>query len=216
MATKVTEAVDLLPPGVDLSPAKRRLFEAALQLFGERGYHAISIRDIADALGQQPSAIYFHTPSKLDLLFDLVCIGHRSHHESLRAALMEAGTDPADQLSAVVSAHVRVHLEYPAMARLTNRELRALDPDQLRIAIEIRDQSEQIFIEVIERGIRLGRFAADTDVFLASKAIGAMGIRLPEWRTPASPRTADEILSRYVEFALRIVAGPAILGDVNV
>ena len=47
----------LLPPGVELPPAKRRLYETALELFGRDGYNAVSIRDIANALGQQPSAL---------------------------------------------------------------------------------------------------------------------------------------------------------------
>lgn len=216
MPVKFSAGTSILPPGLDLTPAKLRLLEAALEPFGDRGYHAISIRDIAESLGQQPSAIYFHYPSKLDLLFELVCIGHRYHHEALRAALLDVGRDPADQLAAVVHAHVRVHLEYPAMARLTNRELRSLSPELLRTAVQIRDQSEQIFIEVIERGVRLGRFNASVDPFLASKAIGAMGIRLPEWRTAGTPRTPKQILESYTNFALRLVGAAPDHEDANV
>lgn len=194
-----------LPPGVELSPPKRRLYEVALELFGEQGYHAVSIRDIANALGQQSSAIYFHVPSKQELLFDLACIGHRSHYESLRDALMGAGADPADQLRAVVGAHVVVHLDYPSMARLTNRELRALTPDQLQDVLAIRSASEQIFIDVIDRGVKLGEFRSD-DSFLDAKVIGAMGVRLPEWWTPASPRTREQIIDKYVAAALKLVS----------
>ena len=201
----IADQAALLPPGLELSPAKRRLYEVALRLFGDEGYHAISIRDIAEALGQQSSAIYFHVTSKLDLLFELACIGHRTHHDALRDALMDAGSDPRDQLSAVVGAHVQIHLTYPAMARLTNRELRALTPEQLASVLAIRHRAEQIFIDVIERGVRLGEFHT-ADAFLAAKSIGAMGIRLPEWWSPDEPRTAEEILEHYVAYALKIVA----------
>jgi AcrR family transcriptional regulator len=203
--SELVEDVGHLPPGGDLSPAKRRLYEAALILFGRDGYHAVSIRDIAHALGQQPSAIYFHVASKQDLLADLAEIGHRTHHDYLRNALMDAGSEPADQLTAVVQAHVRMHLDYPAMARLTNRELQALTPEQRSAVLAIRSQSEQIFIDVIERGVRLGAFHS-TDPFLDSKAIGAMGIRLPEWWQPNGPRDRDQILERYAMYALRLVA----------
>lgn len=205
MSLEAAEDVGLLPPGVDLSPPKRRLFETALGLFGQDGYHAVSIRDIANALGQQPSAIYFHVSSKQELLFELAVIGHRSHFEALRDALMDAGADPVDQLRAVVQAHVRVHLDYPSMARLTNRELGALTPEQLRTVLAIRTQSEQITIDVIERGVRLGAFHT-TDAFLDAKAIGAMGIRLPEWWTPEAPRSREEILERYSGYALKLVS----------
>jgi AcrR family transcriptional regulator len=198
-------APGLLPPGLEMSPPKRRLYEVALELFGEQGYHAVSIRDIANALGQQSSAIYFHVASKQDLLFDLACIGHRSHHESLRDALMGAGADPVDQLKAVVRAHVLVHLDYPSMARLTNRELRALTPEQLVDVLAIRTHSEQIFIDVIERGVKLGVFTSD-DAFLDAKVIGAMGVRLPEWWSPAGPRSREQILEKYVACAVKLVS----------
>ena len=205
MTAEVIETQGLLPPGLDLSPSRRKLYEVALGLFGKNGFHAVSIRDIANALGQQPSAIYFHVASKQELLYELALIGHRSHFEALRDALMDAGSDPADQLRATTTAHVRVHLEYPSMARLTNRELGALTPEQYQGILAIRSQSEQISIDVIERGVRMGVFHS-TDAFLDAKAIGAMGVRLPEWWTPESPRTKEQILEHYVENALKLVS----------
>lgn len=197
-------AFDLLPPDDQVSAAKRKLYEAALTLFGERGYHAVSMRDIAQALGQQPSTIYFHVANKQELLFDLATLGHQMHRNALRDAVLDAGANPVDQLRAVVGAHVRVHLDYPLMARLTNRELRALAPEHLQEVLSTRTQSEQIFVDVIERGVRMGVFDVD-DPFLAGKVIGAMGIRLPEWWSPDGPRTRDEVLERYVRYALRVV-----------
>jgi len=205
MTAEVIETQGLLPPGLDLSPSRRKLYEVALGLFGKNGFHAVSIRDIANALGQQPSAIYFHVASKQELLYELACIGHRSHFESLRDALMDAGSDPLDQLRSVVRAHVSVHLDYPSMARLTNREMRALSPEQFQDVVAIRAKSEQLFIDVIERGNRLGVFHS-TDPFLTGKAVGAMGIRLPEWWTPDSPRDRDHIVEQYVSYAEKLVS----------
>jgi AcrR family transcriptional regulator len=205
VTAEVVDTTRLLPPGVELSPPKRRLFEAAMELFGQEGYHAVSIRDIAQALGQQPSAIYFHVGGKQELLYELALIGHRSHFEALRDALMDAGSDPFDQLTAVVRAHIFGHLDYPSMARLTNRELRALAPDQLTTVLTIRSQTEQVFIDVLERGARLGAFST-TDAFLDAKALGAMGVRLPEWWTPDAPRTKEQIIEHYVGCALKIVS----------
>jgi AcrR family transcriptional regulator len=205
MTAEVIETQGLLPPGLDLSPSRRKLYEVALELFGRSGFHAVSIRDIATALGQQPSAIYFHVASKQELLYELALIGHRSHFESLRDALMDAGSEPADQLRATVTAHVRVHLDYPSMARLTNRELGSLTAEQYAVVLGIRSQSEQITVDVIERGVRKGVFRS-TDSFLDAKAIGAMGVRLPEWWSPESPRTKEQIIEHYVTNALKIVS----------
>src|SRR3954447_24347314 len=193
MMAEVTAGADLLPAGLDLKPAKRRLYEAALELFSRDTYHAVSIRDIAAALGQQPSTLYFHVGSKQDLLFELAVIGHQTHLTALREALMDAGSDPRDQLRCVVQAHVRQHLDYPALARVTNREMHALDEAQRETVLAIREQSEQILRDIIERGARLGAFTS-SDPYLEVKAIGAMGVRLPEWWTRDRKQTRDEII----------------------
>ena len=205
VSTERSFGLELLPPGIELTDAKRRLYEAAMELFGRDGYHGVSIRDIANALGQQPSAIYFHVASKQELLFELALIGHEAHLKRLRDALMDAGADPLDQLRAVVTAHVEGHLIYPAMGRLTNRELGALTQDQLRTVLAIRSQAEQTFIDVLDRGVRMGVFHVD-DTFLAAKALGAMGVRVPEWWTPDNPRKGSEIVEQYVAFATKMVA----------
>jgi hypothetical protein len=91
------------------------------------------------------------------------------------------------------------------MARLTNRELRALTAEQYAAVVAIRSQAEHITIDVIERGVRMGAFHS-TDPYLDAKAIGAMGIRLPEWWTPEAPRTREQILDHYVRNALKLVS----------
>ena len=204
MTVDVESGLGLLPPGLDLTPAKRRLYETALELFSRDTYHAVSIRDIATALGQQPSTLYFHVSSKQDLLFELAVIGHRTHLTALRDALMDAGADPRDQLRCVVEAHVRQHLDYPALARVTNREMHALSDQQRDEALVIRFQSEGIIRDVIERGVRLGAFTT-TDPFLDVKAIGAMGVRLPEWWTRDNEHSREQIIERYATYALKLV-----------
>jgi AcrR family transcriptional regulator len=50
---------------------KARIIESALQLFSERGFHAVSIRDIAALTGLSNPALYRHYPSKRALGVDV-------------------------------------------------------------------------------------------------------------------------------------------------
>lgn len=199
---EATSAV--LPGGQDLTASRRRLFCMALQLFGDRGYHAVSVRDITDALDQQPGAIYAHVSSKQQLLFELVRIGLEEHRDRLHEAVHTAGSDPVDQIKAIVRAHVMVNLEYPALARVISQEIRSLDSGQRDYALAVRAEAENALAEVIERGQHLGLFA-ETDALLAVTAIGAMGIRAAEWWSPSAPRTRDDVAATYAEFACRLV-----------
>lgn len=204
IAANEPDSPGVLPPGRKITASRRRLFSMALQLFGARGYHAVSVRDITDALDQQPGAIYAHVSSKQELLFELIKIGLEEHRDQLRAAVLAAGSDPVDQIRGLVRAHVMANLNHPALARVVAQEIRSLDSHQRELALAVRAEAESTLTEVIERGQRLGRFS-ETDPYLAVTAIGAMGIRAAEWWSPHAPRTPHQVAETYAEFACRLL-----------
>jgi AcrR family transcriptional regulator len=194
----------LLPPRAQADGTLRRLQEAALVLFAERGFHAVSVRDIAKAVGLRPSALYAHFEGKQHLLADLLRIGHEEHRDQIRLQLLEAGSDPVEQLAAVTRAHVRVHATYPLLTRVCNRELGALLDEHRQEVLAIRLDANQIFLDVVERGQRLAVFAP-VNPMLAVAAIGAMGIRVAEWWRDDIDLTIGELEETYVSFAQKIV-----------
>jgi AcrR family transcriptional regulator len=198
------EDTDLLPPRLTAEGTLRRMLVAALTRFGERGYHAVPVRDIARGAGVRASSMYEHRASKEGLLVDLMMVGHEEHYDWLAAALGEAGDDPREQVSAVVHAHVRFHATYPLLARVCNRELGSLSPACLEQVLEVRNKAVQIISDAIERGVRQGIFRVP-DGYLAAAAIGAMGIRVAEWYTPESGFGVDEVADSYALFALRLL-----------
>ena len=205
MSAPRAELVGLLPERPELSTARARLFATALVLFGERGYHGVSVRDITDALGQKPGAIYAHVQSKQQLLYELALIGHIEHRDRVRAALVAAGDDPVEQVTAIVHAHVLAHLDYPALARVTNHEFRFLDEQQVARVLEVRGEAERMFLHVVDRGRLSGAFIGD-EPELAVAAIGAMGVRAAERWTPDSPISPQHIAETYARFAVKLLS----------
>jgi AcrR family transcriptional regulator len=195
-----------LPDRVVATGTLRRLYETALVLFGDRGYHAVSVRDLVAPLGLQASSLYAHVPSKQHLLAALIRIGHEEHRDALRLALLESGSRPDDQIRALVRAHVHFHCRYALLARVCNRELGSLADEQRTEILAIRLDAERLFLDVIERGHRLGEFSSG-DPILAVAAIGAMGIRVAEWWHPELAISADDVASTYAEFAVRLLSG---------
>jgi AcrR family transcriptional regulator len=199
----------LLPPTPELSVARRRAFEAAMVLFGRRGYAAVSVRDIAAELGLKPMALYAHVRSKQEMLFELVKLGFATHRDRMDKALLEAGSDPVEQIRALCEAHVRVHLDYPELARITNREIESLEEQYADDLARLRADAARSFIGVVVRGQRLGAFADDHPALLVH-AIGGMGVHTPEWWNPSSPIPRETLVQTYVDFAIRILtARPA-------
>lgn len=195
----------LLPARSLLEGTAGRIHEAALVLFGQRGYHAVSMRDLAAEVGVKPSSIYAHVSGKRQLLTVLVRTGHLEHRDALRAAMLEAGSEPDAQLRALTRAHVTVHATFPLLTRVCNRELGSLADDDRTDILAIRLDAERLFLDVIERGQRLGDFG-DTDPVLAVAAIGAMGMRVADWWNPALGLSVEELADTYAGFALRIVS----------
>ena len=53
-----------------MDPLRHRLIVEATRQFVERGFAGTSMREIADACGVTKAALYYHFPSKADLLLD--------------------------------------------------------------------------------------------------------------------------------------------------
>jgi AcrR family transcriptional regulator len=92
------------------SVRRLELIAAAARLFAARGYYAVTVDDLGEALGISGPALSRHFPSKEALLvavFDQV-IEHQ--RERLGEVLAEAA-DPARALEAMVELHVRFSVE---------------------------------------------------------------------------------------------------------
>ena len=63
------------PPAEEVGEGERRaqILRAADELFGRRGYAAVSVGDVAAAVGVTKAAIYHHFPSKAELFTAVMC-----------------------------------------------------------------------------------------------------------------------------------------------
>ncbi len=194
-------------PAAASEGARGVILDAALHLFAERGFAGASTRDIATASGVQPATLYSHFPSKEHVLAELVGIGHDEHYRRVSAALMESQPDPCHQIVAYVSAHVRMHAELPMLAVVANAELHVLSPQTGARAFQLRALSEEMLQRIVQRGIDRGVFHV-ADAWLATAAIGGMGLRVAYWYTPERGIGIDRLAGHYAEFALRILGVP--------
>jgi len=193
-----------LPPSPASEGTRGRLLRAALGQFAEYGFAGTSIRDLGEAAGLSSAALYGFFPSKEHVLAEIVRIGHEQHLHVLRSALLDAGNDPAEQMAALVRAHVLVHARYPMLGLVANDEMHALSADMSAPALALRQQAELLTAEVVQRGVLAGRFQVD-DPLLAVIAIGSMGLRVAHWFDPGQGYDAEQVADAYAEFASRIL-----------
>lgn len=91
-----------MQPNDELSGATRRVLEVAERLFMERGYAAVTLRDVADALGMRQASLYYHFPEGKEQLYQAVMERVFARHcAGMSAAIQAARPRLRDQLQAV-------------------------------------------------------------------------------------------------------------------
>jgi AcrR family transcriptional regulator len=81
--------------------ARERVLDAAERLFAQRGYSAVTLRDIAADVGIRHTSLYHHAPGGKEELFIEVTERHlRRHHDGLTQAIIHAEPNVRAQLCA--------------------------------------------------------------------------------------------------------------------
>lgn len=185
------------------SETAARLREAALGLFARSGYAAVSMREIAGAVGLQAGALYNHFPTKQDLLVALM----REHLEGLIADWEEQAEPklpPAKALERFVRFHIRYHLERPDALFISYMELRSLEPQNFAQIEKLRRRYEAHLRDILECGRRAGAFRIE-DAPIATMAIIAMLNGLTTWYRSGGRLALTEIENIYIGMVARSV-----------
>lgn len=129
-----------------MSTARERVQAAAERLFAERGYKAVTLRDIAQELGIRQASLYYHFPGgKEELYVTVTERGLQAHREGLEQAITAAGASLEEGLRAVLlwlAGHAPVDLarmllaDFPAISEEHRKRLTDLALDCLVRPIE--------------------------------------------------------------------------------
>ncbi|MDG4825711.1 TetR/AcrR family transcriptional regulator [Asanoa sp. WMMD1127] len=103
-----------------------RIREQALALFLDRGYATASLREIADRVGITKASLYYHYPSKQDLLVAVVRPLLTQWHDVVTAA--EASPHTPEDVRRVLRRCVDTMLAHRAVANLFLRDTAGILP----------------------------------------------------------------------------------------
>lgn len=136
----------------------------AIGLMGEQGYEGTSTRDIARAAEVSVAALYYHFPSKLDLLREFLHEAYDVVVARVAKRVDAAGDDPRRRLDAVVDTIIAANLHdawAQSASQVAWRELGRLDEvDQLAIAKK-RDAIVDILEQILRDGIKAKVFSTN-------------------------------------------------------
>ncbi|MDG1170786.1 MAG: TetR/AcrR family transcriptional regulator [Sulfitobacter sp.] len=178
-----------------------RVRQAALRLFAQRGYAAVSMRSIAAEVGVQAGALYNYTPDKQSLLFDLMQ-GHMT--ELLKEAQSGGGGDPLKRLQTFVEFHIRFHADRPDEVFIAYMELRNLSPENFAHIEDLRRRYEDRLETILRDGAKQGVFAVE-DTKIVTLAIIAMLTGVNTWYRTGGRLSLDQVVAQYWDMVRKAV-----------
>lgn len=177
-----------------------QIIDVAKVLFREKGYHATTIRDIAQQSGLLSGSLYAHIRTKEDLLFDIADEVANQFIRGLEAVLARGGT-PTAQFRAALAAHGEVVARNIDAAAVFSSEWRALAEERRATIQAKRDQYEHMWAQILDEGRQTGEFAA-LDARMMRIVPLSVANWLYQWYDPAGPLAPGEIAGRLADVVL--------------
>ncbi|PIP38183.1 MAG: TetR family transcriptional regulator [Desulfobacterales bacterium CG23_combo_of_CG06-09_8_20_14_all_51_8] len=183
------------------------IFHAALTLSNERGFQSMSLRALSRTSGLSMGALYSYFTSKEELLEMIQNQGRR-----LTRKVLSRQIDPQSTPGAMLRDAIRAHLYLTEIMQkwfyFSYMETKNLDKNQQKKSMESELATEQVFVDILEQGLRQHVFHV-TDPVLSASVIKAM---LQDWDVKRWKYARRQIsVDDYADFVIGFVES-AILG----
>jgi TetR/AcrR family transcriptional regulator, cholesterol catabolism regulator len=180
---------------------REQIIEAAKELFREKGYHATTIRDIAQRAGMLSGSLYAHIKTKEDLLFEITEeVAHHFVH-SLEPIVASQGS-ATEKFHAALTSHIAVVTEHLDAAAVFSHEWKALTEERKDVIQRERDRYEELWAAIIAEGVKTGEFHSE---FVRFARIVTLSVAnwLYQWYDPEGLLKPNEVAERLAAVLMR-------------
>jgi AcrR family transcriptional regulator len=183
------------------APARRdQILEEAARLFGRRGYHATSMRDIGEAAGMLAGSLYAHISSKEDLLYEIVVRAANRFLDEVAAIATEEGS-PEERLRRAMRAHVAVVASNVDAAWAFHHEWKALTRERHEEIRRLRRRYERLWDDIVRD------LPGATDPRFARLLVLSAANWTYTWYRPDGPLAPDQVADRFTDLLLAGLGG---------
>lgn len=180
--------------------SREAILESAAQVIRQKGFHAASMADIAEAVQLQKASLYHHFSSKQDILLEL--LDRALEMVTDRMELVMAEKVPADEkLCLAMRSYLKTLSEQGDLVSVLLLEHRSLDPDYQTRHIPHRDRFENMWRDLIQEGVNTGVFYVENIPMTARGLMGVMNWTIT-WYKPNGMLSIDEIADHFANVFL--------------
>jgi AcrR family transcriptional regulator len=144
------------------------IVSAALDLSNQKGFQAMSLRDLSAASGVSMGGLYAYFDSKTTLLAMILNEVTRQVRTVLSEAPDDIASKPPAHLDWLIETHIRLTEAMLPWFTFAFMEAKNFPPAERRMATDSEELTETIFADAILAGIKSGDFKADTSPLLAA------------------------------------------------
>ena len=130
---------------------REEILKTAAILFKERGYSAVTMRDIAKVMGIKAASLYNHINSKQEILKDIIISLAEEFTERLKV-ISNSDKTSIEKLKLIIKLHIDIASQNPNKIATLNSDWVHLE-ERLDYYLELRDNYEDDFRDIIRKGI---------------------------------------------------------------
>lgn len=165
-----------------INKRRSQFVRTAIELFSRNGYHATTVKEIAEAAGVSPGLIYQYVTDKEDILFLALQLIVHTNKLAIPAA-MEGLSDPVDRFIAAFEAYCRVFDANRSACLLTYRESKSLHRHHLDAIKSMEQETNKIIFDCVTDCIREGYFRdLNVELFVYQTIMVAHTWALKHWK----------------------------------
>jgi TetR/AcrR family transcriptional regulator, cholesterol catabolism regulator len=178
-----------------------QILATSAQIIRQKGFHAASMQDIAEAVHLQKASLYHHFSSKQEIL--LVLLDQALDLVTERVSSVMVQDISADEkLRQATAMYLETMATHAALASVLLFEHRSLEPEFSARHIPRRDRFEKLWRDLIVEGVKSGVFRTSDPALSARAMLGAMNWTMT-WYRPDGPlsmyQISDHISSLFLD-----------------
>jgi TetR/AcrR family transcriptional regulator, cholesterol catabolism regulator len=174
---------------------------AAAKVFRTKGYHAATVRDIADEVGILKGSLYHHFESKEALLYLVVKEPIAQMYRTI-AAIADADLAPTEKLRRAILAHLEAFdRHYPHLFVYLRERESVKRRFREMIGFSPKDY-EGCWQQILRDGVENGEFRAGLDIQVTSYGLLGMLNWAYKWYDPQGRLSVQEVAEQFTSLAL--------------
>ena len=196
-----------LADGAPESERLAEIYHVAAQIICDKGFDAMTMNDIAEAVGMTKAGVYHYIQGKRELLFGIMDYG-MTQLEQRVIAPASAIADPEERLHAIIAAHAHMIASGEHAITIVVDEVAGLDT-RPRKAINERKRVYFEFLRATLDELKAqGRLQA-IDTTVAAFSLFGMILWLPHWFRTQGRLNAEQVVNELIKMASTGLVRPA-------